>query len=74
MLKNCYENYASNAYVSEFIRRMTAALEENNDMHELRDNYDFVDLIEISPLMNMMLSILMAMMPILMMLMETNLI
>jgi hypothetical protein len=28
---------------------MSAALEENNDMHESTDNYDSVDLIEISP-------------------------
>ena len=39
----------------------------------LIDNYDSFDLIEIPPLMNMMLAILMAMMPILVMLMETNL-
>ena len=50
ILKYCYENYAHNAYVKEFIERMSAALEENNDMHESIDNYDFIDLIELSPL------------------------
>jgi hypothetical protein len=50
ILKYCYENYASNAHVSEFIERMSAALEENNDMHESLDNCDSVDSIEISPL------------------------
>ena len=44
---------------------MTVAWEENNDMHESIDNYDSNDLIEIS-LMNMMLAILVAMMPIFM--------
>src|SRR3989337_2176866 len=39
ILKYCYENYAHNAYVKEFIERMAIALEENNDS---------VDLIEIS--------------------------
>src|SRR3989337_771338 len=34
ILKYCYENYAHNAYVKEFIERMSATLEENNDMHE----------------------------------------
>ena len=29
---------------------MTVALEENNDMHESIDNYDFIDLTEISSL------------------------
>ena len=48
ILKYCYENYAHNAYVKEFIERMSAALEENNDMHESIDNYDSGDLIEIS--------------------------
>ena len=47
ILKYCYENYAHNAYVKEFIERMSAALEENNDMHESIDNYDSDDLIEI---------------------------
>ena len=32
ILKYCYENYALNAYVNEFIEGMVAALEENNDM------------------------------------------
>ena len=50
ILKYCYENYAHNAYVKEFIERMSAALEENNDMHESIYNYDSVDLIEIFPL------------------------
>jgi hypothetical protein len=50
ILKYCYENSASNAHVSEFIERMSAALEENNDMHESLDNCDSVDSIEISPL------------------------
>ena len=49
ILKYCYENYAHNAYVKEFIERMSAALEENNDMHESIDNYDSDDSIEISP-------------------------
>ena len=48
ILKYCYENYAHNVYVKEFIERMTVALEENNDMHESIDNYDSDDLIEIS--------------------------
>ena len=48
ILKYCYENYAHNAYVKEFIKRMTVALEENNDMHKSIDNYDSDDLIEIS--------------------------
>src|SRR3989337_1999531 len=48
ILKYCYENYADNVYVQEFIERMTVALEENNDMHESIDNYDSDDLIEIS--------------------------
>ena len=74
ILKYCYENYAHNVYVKEFIERMTIALEENNDMHESIDNFDSVDLIEIYlPLTNMMLAIFMAMMPILIMLMEMNL-
>src|SRR3989337_492473 len=47
ILNYCYENYASNAYVSEFIE---SASEENNDMHESIDNCDSVDMIEISPL------------------------
>jgi mannose/fructose/N-acetylgalactosamine-specific phosphotransferase system component IID len=38
ILKYCYENYAHNVYVKEFIERMTVALEENNDMHESIDN------------------------------------
>ena len=50
ILKYCYENYASNAYVSEFIERMSTALEENSDLHESIDNCDSVDSIEISPL------------------------
>ena len=29
ILKYCYENYAHNVYVKEFIERMTIALEEN---------------------------------------------
>ena len=45
ILKYCYENYAHNVYVKEFIERMTVALEENNDMHESIDNYDSHDLI-----------------------------
>ena len=45
ILKYCYENYAHNAYVKEFIERMTVALEENNDMHESIDNYDSDDFI-----------------------------
>ena len=49
ILKYCYENYAPNAYVNEFIERMSATLEENNDMHESIDNYDSVDSIKISP-------------------------
>src|SRR3989337_3292337 len=48
ILKYCYENYAHNVYVKEFIERMTVALEENNDVHESIDNYDSNDLIEIS--------------------------
>ena len=44
---------------------MIVASEENNDMHESIDNYDSDDLIEY-PLMNMMLAILVAMMPIFM--------
>ena len=48
ILKYCYENYAHNAYVKEFIERMTVALEENNDMHESIDNDDSDDLVEIS--------------------------
>ena len=48
ILKYCYENYAHNAYVKEFIERMTVALEENNDMHESIDNYYSNDLVEIS--------------------------
>ena len=50
ILKYCYDNYASNAYVKEFIEIMTVALEENNDMHESIDNYDSDDLIEIPSL------------------------
>src|SRR3989337_4266048 len=49
IVKYCYENYAPNAYVNEFIERMSATLEENNDMHESIDNYDSIDSIEISP-------------------------
>jgi hypothetical protein len=49
-LKSCYESYASNAYVSEYIKSVFATLEEKDDMHESIDNSDFVDLIEISPL------------------------
>ena len=45
ILKYCYEYYAPNAYVSEFIERMSAALEENSDMHESIDNNDSDDLI-----------------------------
>ena len=45
ILKYCYENCAHNAYVKEFVERMTVALEENNDMHESIDNYDSDDLI-----------------------------
>ena len=67
ILKYCYENYAHNVYVKEFIERMTAALEENNDMHESIDN-DSNDLIEIT-LDELMLSIVVAMMP---MFMKTN--
>ena len=48
VLKYCYENYASHAYVKELIKRMSAALEENYDMHESVDSYDSVGLIEIS--------------------------
>ena len=48
ILNYCYENYAHNAYVKEFIERMTIALEENNYMHESIDNYDSDGLIEIS--------------------------
>ena len=48
ILKYCYESYAHNVYVKEFIERMTVALEENNGMHESIDNYDSDDLIEIS--------------------------
>ena len=48
ILKYCYENYAHNVYVKEFLERMTVALEENNDMHESIDNDDSDDLIEIS--------------------------
>ena len=47
ILKYCYENYAHNVYVKEFIERMIVALEENNDTHESIDN-DSDDLIEIS--------------------------
>ena len=48
ILKYCYENYAHNARVKEFIERMSVALEENNDMHESVDNDDSDDLVEIS--------------------------
>ena len=48
ILKYCYQNYAHNDHVKEFIERMTIALEENSDMHESIDNYDSNDLIEIS--------------------------
>ena len=64
ILKYCYENYAYNFYVKEFIERMTVASEENNDMHESIDNYDSTDLKY--PFMDMMLAILVAMMPIFM--------
>ena len=47
ILKYCYENFAHNAYVKEFIERMTVALEQNNDMHESIDNASD-DLLEIS--------------------------
>ena len=47
ILKYCYENYAHNVYVREFIERMNVASEENNDIHESIDN-DSDDLIEIS--------------------------
>ena len=63
ILKYCYEKYAHNAYVKEFIEKMTVALEENNDMHESVDNYDYDVLIEISIDENDA-CILMAMMPI----------
>ena len=43
ILKYCYENYAHNVYVKEFVKRMTVASEENNDMHESKDNYDSDD-------------------------------
>ena len=62
MLKYCYENYAHNVYVKEFIERMTVACEKNNDMHESIDNYDSNDLIEIS--LDEDDAILVAMMPI----------
>ena len=48
ILRYCYENYAHNANVKEFIERMSVALEEKNDMHESIDNHDSDDLIEIS--------------------------
>ena len=48
ILKYCYENYAHNVHVKEFIEKMTIASKENNDMHESIDNYDSDDLIEIS--------------------------
>ena len=48
ILKSCYENYAHNVYVKEFIERMIAASKENNDMHESIDNDDSDDLVEIS--------------------------
>ena len=47
-LKYCYENYAPNAYVSEYIKSVFATLEEKDDMHESIDNYDSDDSIEIS--------------------------
>src|SRR3989337_218663 len=50
ILKYCYENYAPNAYVNEFIERMSTALEENNDTYESIDNHDSDDSIEISSL------------------------
>ena len=37
ILKYCYENYASNAYVKEFIERMSAAQEETNLLQESMD-------------------------------------
>jgi hypothetical protein len=49
-LKYYYENYAPNAYVSEYIKGVFATLEEKDDMHESIDNSDSIDLIEISPL------------------------
>ena len=48
ILEYCYENYAHNVYVKEFIERMNVGSKENNDMHESIDNYDSGDLIEIS--------------------------
>ena len=48
ILKYCYENYAHNVNVKEYIERMNVALEGNNDMHESIDNDDSDDLIEIS--------------------------
>ena len=42
---DCYQNYASDAYVKEFVERMSPPLRENNDMHESIDNYYFLDLI-----------------------------
>ena len=48
ILKYCYENYAHNVYVKEFIGRIIVAWEENNNMYESIDNYDSNDLIEIS--------------------------
>jgi hypothetical protein len=49
-LKYYYENYAPNAYVSDYIKSLFATLEEKDDMHESIDNSYFVDLIKISPL------------------------
>jgi hypothetical protein len=49
-LKSYYENYAPNAYVSKYIKGVFATLEEEDDMYESIDNYDSIDLIEISPL------------------------
>jgi hypothetical protein len=49
-LNYCFENYAPNAYVSEYIKSVFAALEEKDDMHESIDDYDSDDLIEKFPL------------------------
>ena len=65
ILKYCYENYAHNVYVKEFIKKMTIASKENNDMHE--SIVIMIPMIWLKyPLMNMLLAILVAMMSIFM--------
>jgi hypothetical protein len=71
-LKYCFENHAPNAYVSEYIKSVFANWKKKMICMNL---WIMIALIRLKYpiLMNVMLAILLAMMPILMMLMEMNL-